>query len=154
MQRIMVITALLFVVLPFTTTQMRSKKMHKEKQAEQELIKMEQEFGEAQPRRDVAMLSQLMADEFTATIPPGRVVNKAQVIEMVASPDLEMESLINDEINVRVYGDAAVATGRGTGKGRYKGQDASGRFRYTRVWVKRGGQWQAVAAQSTMIEEK
>ncbi len=66
----------------------------------------------------------------------------------------EIESLVNNEIEVRVFGDVAVATARGTAKGRYKGQDASGQFRYLRAWVKRAGRWQAVAAQSTMIPQK
>jgi ketosteroid isomerase-like protein len=65
-----------------------------------------------------------------------------------------MESLVNDDIQVRIYGNVAVVTARGTARGRYKGQDASGQFRYIRVWIKREGRWQAIAAQSTMIEQQ
>jgi hypothetical protein len=50
---------------------------------------------------------------------------------------------VNEDIRVRVFGDVAVATACGMAKGRYKGQDPSGQFRYTRIWVKRNGQWQA-----------
>src|SRR5262245_60080639 len=80
-----------------------------------------------------------MADDFIATVPPGKVINKAEVIAQVTSPDLEMESLVNDDIHVRVYGDVAVVTARGVARGRYKGRDASGQFRYTRVWIKQKG---------------
>jgi ketosteroid isomerase-like protein len=128
--------------------------MHEQNQVKLELARMEREFGEAQPRRDLAKLNRFMADDFVATVPPGKVINKAQVLAQITSPDIEMESLVNDEIEVRVYGDTAVVTARGTAKGRYQGKDASGQFRYTRVWVKRQGQWQAVAAQSTMIEQQ
>jgi ketosteroid isomerase-like protein len=131
--------------------QMRSKEMKKKNDMKQELIRLEREFGQAQPRRDLAALDRLMADEFVATVPPGILITKAQVIAQVASPHVDIESLINDEIEVRIFGDAAVVTARGTAKGRMQGKDASGQFRYTRVWIKRAGRWQAVAAHSTLI---
>jgi ketosteroid isomerase-like protein len=154
MQRMIFTAAALLAALSVTPVQMGSQKMRKKSQAEQELFKLEREFGEAQPRRDISRLKRLMADDFIATVPPGKVINKAEVIAQVTSPDLEMESLVNDDIHVRVYGDVAVVTARGVARGRYKGRDASGQFRYTRVWIKQKGQWQAIAAQSTMIEER
>jgi ketosteroid isomerase-like protein len=36
-------------------------------------------------------------------------------------------------------------------KGQYKGQEASGQFRVTNVFVRRGGGWQIVALQMTPI---
>ena len=128
--------------------------MNKKSQAEQELIKLEREFGQAQPRRDIAKLKELMADDFIATIPPGKVIGKEEVIAQVMCPDFEMESLVNDDICVRIYENVAIVIARGVARGRHKGQDASGEFRYTRVWVEREGRWQAVAAQSTMIEQQ
>jgi hypothetical protein len=38
-----------------------------------------------------------------------------------------------------------------TAKGKYKGQRADMAFIYTRVWVKRDGPWQAVAAHASLI---
>ena len=34
-------------------------------------------------------------------------------------------------------------------KGQYGGQEASGQYRVTQVWVRRGGGWQIVAIQMT-----
>jgi Domain of unknown function (DUF4440) len=102
MQRMIFITAALLTGLSVTPDQMRSQKMQKKSQAEQELIKLEREFGDAQPRRDIARLKQLIADDFVATVPPGKVINKAEVIAQVNSPDLEMESLVNNDIQVRI----------------------------------------------------
>jgi len=151
MQRMIFIAAALLTALSVTPGQMRNQKMQKKSQTVQELIKLEREFGDAQPRRDIARLKQLIADDFVATVPPGKVINKAEVIAQVTSPDLEMESLVNDDIQVRIYGNVAIVTARGAARGKYKGQDASGQFRYTRVWIKREGRWQAIAAQSTMM---
>ena len=57
----------------------------------------------------------------------------------------------SNEMKVRTYGDTAVSTGRSTIKAKVNGQDASGEYRFTDVWVKRGDRWQAVASQVTRI---
>ena len=49
-------------------------------------------------------------------------------------------------MKVRAYGDTAVVTYVTTDKGKFKGQDISGRYRWTDVFVRRGGTWQIVAA--------
>ena len=35
----------------------------------------------------------------------------------------------------------------------YKGQDISGKYRFTDTWVKRNGKWQAVASQYTKVQQ-
>jgi ketosteroid isomerase-like protein len=129
----------------------RSLTMNTLDSSENEVAKMEREVGEAITRRDTAALDRLIADDFIATNPLGQVLTKNEAIAALNSPEYDLESLVNDEIQVRLFGDVALATALGTAKGRYRGQDASGQFRYLRVWVKRQGRWQAVAAQSTNI---
>ena len=58
---------------------------------------------------------------------------------------------VHDDVRVRVYGDAAVATGRIRSEGTFRGQPRGGRTRFTRVFVRRGGRWQLVANQLTPI---
>jgi ketosteroid isomerase-like protein len=120
---------------------------------EHEVTRLEREVGEAISRRDVAALDRLIADDFQVTNPSGQVMSKHEAIAALASPDYELDSLSNDDIAVRVFGDVAVATAVGTARGRHRGQEASGRFRYLRAWVRRQGRWQAVAAQSTNLPQ-
>ena len=122
--------------------------------SENEVAKLEREVGEAITRRDTAALDRLIGDDFIATNPLGQVLTKNEAIVALNSPEYDLESLVNDELQVRVFGDVALATALGTAKGRYRGQDASGQFRYLRVWVKRQGRWQAVAAQSTTVPKQ
>ncbi|MCA1607485.1 MAG: nuclear transport factor 2 family protein [Acidobacteria bacterium] len=49
------------------------------------------------------------------------------------------------------FGNGCVVIGRSTVKGQDKGQDISGQYRYTRVYVKRQRRWQLVANQSTRL---
>jgi uncharacterized protein (TIGR02246 family) len=118
---------------------------------ERELAQLEREVGEAITRRDAEALDRLIADDFVVTNPFGQVMTKREAVAALTAPDSELVSVINDQIAVRVFGDVGVATAVGTATGRHQGQDVRGRFRYLRVWVKRQGRWQAVAAQSTNL---
>jgi len=60
----------------------------------------------------------------------------------------------NDDLKVRVYGDAAVVTGRFTTKETLKGRDISGQYRFTDTWIKKAGRWLCVAGQGSKIPQK
>jgi len=54
-------------------------------------------------------------------------------------------------MKVRVYGNTAVVTGKADLKGTLGGKDVAGQIRFTRVWLKKGSQWQSVAFQQTRV---
>jgi ketosteroid isomerase-like protein len=62
---------------------------------------------------------------------------------------MKYESLSFEDVNVRVYGNTAVAIYRAKVKARSKGQDVGGALRVTVTLVKTEGRWQVVAAQAT-----
>ena len=121
---------------------------------EQELIKLEKELADAWVKRNVAFFDRVIADDFTWTAPYGIVSTKAQSLATLKSGEDVVNSWVVDEMKVRVYGDAAVATGRSTIKETYKGEDVSGQYRWTDTWVKRAGRWQCVAGHSSEIAQK
>ncbi|MBA3715387.1 MAG: nuclear transport factor 2 family protein [Pyrinomonadaceae bacterium] len=55
---------------------------------------------------------------------------------------------------MRVYGDAAVVTGRWASKGTRKGKTFDDNERYTTVYVKRDGRWQIVSDHTSRIVQK
>ena len=67
--------------------------------------------------------------------------------ERVATINIRTQDISG--VSVQVYGDAAVETGLLTTTATRDGIDSSGKYRFTRVWVKRNGQWQTVAFQET-----
>lgn len=121
---------------------------------EGELRQLDREWNEAYPRRDVATLERVIADDWACIDGAGQRIGKAQLLERVASNPNALESHEFDEIELRFYGDAAIVTGRLTGAGR--DDDGPLRFsqRYTRVYVKRGGTWRAVATQVTVLPQE
>ena len=78
---------------------------------------------------------------------------KAEQIASWKAGDYHFSAFDSDDLRIRLYGEAAVATGRIVEKGEMKGRDISGRHRFTRVFVKRQGRWQMVATQVTPIAE-
>jgi ketosteroid isomerase-like protein len=56
-------------------------------------------------------------------------------------------------MQIRVYGDTAIATGRFFGKGQFKGTPLDERQRFTSVLVKRNGQWQIIAEHCSKLNE-
>jgi ketosteroid isomerase-like protein len=153
MKSVVVILVAAVAGLAVAMAQISNQKTDQGSQAEQELVKIERKIAELFMRRDATALEPLIADDFLSFNPVGTEITKAQVMAQLTSPDYEVESLQHEDNRVRVFGDAAVVTAITVVKGQYKGEDASGRFRYMRVWIKRQGRWQAVAAQSSILPE-
>src|SRR5262249_3824086 len=115
--------------------------------------KLELEWLESYVRRDTNFLERYLADDYSSIDPHGTVVDKKGEIESVKSGDLAITEIKPDGMKVRTYGDAAVITGRSTIRATVSGQDASGEYRFTDVWVKRRDRWQAVASHLTRIAQ-
>ena len=136
MNRILVVAVLVITGSSLTLGQTTSKKRN---QKAEEVSSLNHKFGEAQLERDTMALDRTLADDFTLINPAGRVLNKALYIADIKSGDLRYESLNYDDVKVQVYRGVAVVIGRVTRRGQYKGQDNSGQFRFTHVFVKHQG---------------
>jgi len=121
-------------------------------EVEQELWKLEQESLEALKRRDAETLARIQADEYIYTVGEGRFGNKTEALAELS--ELDLESISSDLVALRVYGDTAVMSLRGTMKGLFKGRDMTGDYLETAVWVKRNGRWQVVTTHLSPIEKE
>jgi ketosteroid isomerase-like protein len=80
------------------------------------------------------------------------VLTKEQVMkEAFGSTERRIEAMAIDEVSVRVFGDAAVATGRTRATGSYRGTSASVVLRFTDVFVRRDKRWQIVASHASAL---
>lgn len=147
MKTILVIFTLIFAT-HLAVGQTMSQKTNSK--VEQELKNLERQWEEALMRRDAAMLDRLMADDYVLTTVRGEVVNKARVLEEIKSANVTAK-VQNTDPAVRVYGDTAVVTGLVSISGRFNNQDVSTQSRYMKIYVKREGSWQVVAAQATLV---
>ena len=100
-------------------------------------------------RNAVAALDRIYADSYTLVNESGELTTKAPRLAAIKSGELKYESFSFDEVNVRLYGNTAVATLRSMSKAQSKGQEIGGQFRVTLTLVKMKGRWQVVAAHVT-----
>jgi hypothetical protein len=121
---------------------------------EQELIKLEKQWGDAMVKGDLAFLDQILAGDYTGIDVDGLTVTKAQFLANLKSKEDVYTSWVMDECKVSVYGDAAIANGLSTGKEQYKGKDISGQYRWLDTWIKKGGRWQCVASVAAKVAQK
>jgi ketosteroid isomerase-like protein len=120
-------------------------------QAEEQILERGQEWATAELRGDATALDRLLADDFIGIGPRGFMLTKEQWLARFRSGDIRYDSFTWDDVRVRVYGDAAVATGRQAQQGKYKDQDIAGQFRATLVFVRQGGRWVLAALQLSPI---
>src|SRR5438445_10843941 len=153
MKRILMLVVLTMATSSFTLAQMAADKSAPKGKTEQELIKLEQDRAQATVKGDTAFLDKYTADDYTFITPRGALRTKAQVLADLKSGEIKLEGYDLGDLQVRVYGDTAVVTGRSTQKGKAYGQDAAGQYRFTRVYVKRDGSWKSAAFQSTRVAE-
>ena len=118
---------------------------------EDDVRRMESNWGDAFERKDLAALDQFMADEYILTDPLGIVRSKAESLTALETNEVHFESTRSDDVKVCINGDTAVVTGRSTFRGRYKGWSMAGRYQYTDVLVKRHGTWKAVGSHITAL---
>ena len=112
---------------------------------EQVIRQVDYERIQAQINADAVVLDRIYAADFIGIGPSGRVRTKPQVISDFTSGDLKFQSITTDDIQVRVYGNTAVETGRSTMNGQDRGKTVPRDNRFTRVWVKQQGRWRLVA---------
>ena len=111
---------------------------------EQVIRQLDHDRIQAQIKADSAALERIYAADFIGVGPSGTVRTKPQVISDFTSGDLKFQSITTDEVQVRIYGNTAVETGRSTMDGQDRGKAVPRDNRFTRVWVKRHGQWRLV----------
>jgi ketosteroid isomerase-like protein len=124
---------------------------HQKGNDEQAIRALLNELYTALGHNDVAALDRVYADDYTLVSESGVLSTKAQRLAWIKSGELKYESAGLDEVNVRLYGHAAVGTWRGMVKGQFKGQDIGGQLRVTGTFVKIKGHWKLVAAHISRI---
>src|ERR1043166_6920676 len=112
---------------------------------EQVIRQLDNERIQAQIHADAAALKRIYAEDFIGVGPSGTARTKPQVIADFTSGTLKFQSITTDDVQVRVYGNTAVETGRSTMKGQDNGKTVPQDTRFTRVWIKQQGRWRLVA---------
>jgi len=110
-----------------------------------EVLKLDRDWAGALVRRDTSALERVMADDGTITTSKNELFSKAQYLADIISGDLAFRSIDIEGAKARLYGNAALVTGRYTVKGRYKEQEIAGQQRYSNLYVRQQGAWRLLS---------
>ena len=120
---------------------------------EEIITRMERQRVRAYVDRDLATLDRVLPRDFMFTRSLDRALNKAQLMEALASGDLVLEEYERDVRKVTVVNNTASAVGHDRIRGRYKGRDIGGSFHFSSVYVEQEGEWRVVAAHAYRLED-
>jgi len=110
-----------------------------------ELSRLEKAWNEAYVRGDPEALDRLCADDLIVTMSDMKVLTKAAAIGIVRSGKVKFPRYETSDIRIRVYHDAAVVTGLLKRTRNAQGHEANDEWRFTKVYIRRTGNWQVVA---------
>jgi ketosteroid isomerase-like protein len=117
-----------------------------------EILALGRRWAAAEQNGDTAVLDELAAADFRLVGPLGFILDRDQWLQRYASGALDTTSLNWDEVEVRDFGDTAIAIGRHIQQASYAGRPADGQFRISHVFV-RGpdGQWRIANIQLSQL---
>lgn len=118
-----------------------------------EIERLEQQLITAIEAKDLTAYQRLVAEDYVAVGAAGEQT-RAQAIEAYRSGTLSLPGLKIGEIKVHVYGDTAMLSARTFGDRVEGGKTVPNRVRYIRIWMKRQGQWRAVAQMARPMEQQ
>ncbi|MFY9554715.1 MAG: nuclear transport factor 2 family protein [Blastocatellia bacterium] len=119
---------------------------------EHDLRRMNADWVSALIARDTAELGRIMARDCSFTYPlEGDSTD--QFIADIQSGDLTVQSMIRDNVEVRIFGQTAILTSLDNAKWIYKGHIIEGYYRSIHVYAERDGRWQLVAIQACPIAQ-
>ena len=110
------------------------------------LRKLEEKWTESYKKRQIDILSSLLAEDFVITVEDGNTYSKMGYITHSADPSVQVDIAELSDLKVRMHGNAAVVTGAYHEKGKSSGKPYEYRDRLTDVWMKVGNKWQVISS--------
>ena len=116
--------------------------------------RLDKEISVATWTADPVWFEENLADDYVLIMPTGVVKTKRDVIRELATPGMKMDPYEPFEVQVRMYGETAVVTGRMRQRFLLGGIRYAHDLRYTDVYVKRKGRWHLVSAHMSNVALK
>ena len=147
--------AIILLLGSVANSQTKSMSAGQDAKAEQELRDLQREWLAAGRNKDVAAIERILADDFLITFGDSSTRDKPEVIRRlrlgVRNPN---EYDWTEDSKVRIYGDAAIITGKYIYKILDHDKETVSESRYTDTYIKRNGHWQVVASHLSNIAKK
>ena len=122
--------------------------------AKQQILDLGQIWVAAEHNHDAATLGRILDDKFVASFNADKPLDKEAFIKLIVTGDVDpTESQTLADQNVILDQDTAVVVGTDTERGTKKGKAYTAVARYTVTYIRRNGQWVALAEHLVEVPE-
>jgi hypothetical protein len=94
---------------------------------------------------DPEMIGRFMAEEWIIIGPDGSITPRAAFLQLIRSGELTHDVMESHELDIRVYGDAAVVIARGVSGGAWREEKFLVTERVSSVFIRASGEWSCVS---------
>jgi hypothetical protein len=144
-----------FVLLHGQTTRKRSGTapvVPSQQQIAETIQRLERELRIATMKGDASWFEQHLAENYADVDAQGKVSSRSEVIQFYRTAQPEYDTWNLSDGTARTFNaDTVILTGKVDLEGTVGGQHVSGSFRYLRVWIRQGLDWQLATQQATHI---
>ncbi len=149
----MCLLLLCFALWALTQPALAALPHHPNHELHKEIEALEMQWREAQLSNDVTVMDRLLADDYVGISATGTIETKPEALALRRAGTLHITVLDLNDLKVRIYGDTAVVTSRADLEGTNGASNISGKYRYTRVYNRRYGQWKIVSFEASRIHD-
>jgi len=153
MKKVFIILILIIAATEIVARQTIHRETNVTEKNKREVMKVEHRWNRAFLRRDIKTLTHILAGDYVGTTNKGEVQSKTEELIALKAAAPNFVSFGTDGVEVHVYEDVAIVTGRMRLTVLYEEQEVSGEFLYTRVYVERHRHWRLVVSHTNKLEQ-
>jgi len=118
------------------------------------IVALETAWNHALESKDTNALDMLLEKDMIALDSDGVLTSKTVFLAGIKDPNYQPGQVVNEKINVQMYGETAIVSGVYREKNTEKGKTALHRASFVDTWVKVNGTWQCVASTAVTIPSR
>ena len=118
------------------------------------IIASERRWVQIYKKNDADRFASLLTEDFIYTSPVGEKVLRQTYLDNLRDRTVVLTSVTPSDEEIRIHGNSAVVTATWTVDEAYRGTPFRGPARITRVWIREGSAWKALAFQVTDARPK
>ena len=118
-----------------------------------EILRLEKDGASAIVAAALKALGDFFSADWKIVDSEAAMMDREQLFKVMKAGLLKFSSYDESDLEVRVYGDAAVVIGTGKGKGEWNGESFTTKERFTDVFVRLDCKWRCVSTHNSAFPE-
>jgi len=121
---------------------------------EHELLAVVHDWDRAMVQNDAEAIGRFMTDDWSIVGADGSISDKATFLGLIKAGVLSHDVMQSEDIDIRVYRDAAIVVARGVSGGLYDGRPFHEVERQSNMFIRQGSQWRCVLTHLSRLHQR